>query len=373
MINKYIQTLDKIRKNESSISGYLYEEGKDQKGYSCDLNSGKRFCILIALQYNRRESDEQILEQFMATEIEMHKNAPFQGLHKSLRLNAFLLSEFNKPEYSILFARAKNSNFDTHCGFDSEYIVSAGVTETYEYLKGIENEETEAIYEILGKTPKDCYHSEADIRKWKSRMKEWFPSEYNPNLDEELQLAIDLGEDDILINKIEEWKKTISDWNTSTLNQLAYFSSLIEDNKGKLWANEELLKLKKTDWDRASQLQTNSKIYLELSDINGAWKSITKAHEYLQKNLDWKQYGLGRFIIESTLDIMLVIKDPMSDIPQTAFRFFKEEIKGMENLHHNLLRKIIQAAEQMKDNELEVVFKQKLKIAEDELNRILKK
>jgi len=371
VINKYLEILDKVRKDEISISDYLYKEGKDHEGYSCDVNCDKRYRLLIAIQYDRKKSDEKILKRLMDAEIEMHNNSPFQGLHTSMRLNAFLLSEFNKPEYSLLFVKAKNSNFDTHCGFDSEYLLSAGIKETYQYLKENSNEETEAFYELLGKTSKDCFYSDKDVNEWTSRMKEWFPSEYNPSLVEEIQLAVDLGEDEILLSRIEEWKKTVSEWNASTLNELAYYSGLVQDNNGKIWANEELLKLKTTDWDKASQLQINSSLYLELDNNADAWRSIQKAHELLQSNLEWKQYGLGRFIMENTLDVILAIKDPKSDITEVAYRFFKEQIKGMENLHHDLMRKTIKVAEQLKNKELEEEFKKKLKMAEDELNRML--
>ncbi len=42
----------------------------------------------------------------------------------------------------------------------------------------------------------------------------------------------------------------------------------------------------------------------------------------------------------------------------------------MENLHGSLLKKIVNIAEQMKDVELEIIFKQKLNIAEEDLNQI---
>jgi len=171
MIDKHIKTLNKVRKKEISISDYLYKEGKDHEGYSCDLNCDKRYHLLIALQYDRKESDEEILEQLMKAEIEMHRNASFQGLHTSMRLNAFLLSKFNRPEYSLLFMRAKESNFDTHCGFDSEHLVGAGINETYNYLQTIKhNKIAQGIFELIGSTSADCYYTETEIKECKNNL-----------------------------------------------------------------------------------------------------------------------------------------------------------------------------------------------------------
>lgn len=113
--------------NEVDIKQFAYEEAFDGEGDSYDQNRVKRFQLIIAIQYDRDEHDEALLEELFKQEIRMHEEAPFQGLYPSISLCAHLLAQFRNPSHVWLFTNAKLANFDTFLGFDYQYVVPLGL------------------------------------------------------------------------------------------------------------------------------------------------------------------------------------------------------------------------------------------------------
>lgn len=70
-----------------------------------------------------------MLEQYIALHLD-----PEEGMTDELRLSAFVLSKLGHVEDVPLLWRAKVANFDTYCGLDIQFLVSAGVRETLDYL-----------------------------------------------------------------------------------------------------------------------------------------------------------------------------------------------------------------------------------------------
>ena len=372
MIEKYNQILESLRTGQIDLSDFLYKEGEDEEGHSFDKNSIKRLQLLIALQYNRKSSDEKILIELFKSEIEKHRNTPFQGLYPALKLNAFLISQYSKPKYTKLFLEAKQANFDTHCGFDYQFLVSSGIMETYNFIEQEKLEIKEAFYEYVGKSVKDCYISDNELSEWKNYLNKEYPEELIINgILDEIDLAIDLKEKEILEDKVEEWRNSKNSWTESELNQLNYYKGIVGDISSQIWANEELLKFKSSDWDFASQLQQISKLLIDDNQYVQAWNRIKDSQNYLNKISDWKTVGLGRFIVENAFDVVLGINNKHDKHVQEAFEWASKNIKKMKNWHHNLLDKTIQAAELMGDFKLRDKFSKILKKEREELDRIL--
>ncbi len=175
MKNNYTKILKKIRNNQLGLSDFLYSEIKDKNGNIWDSNFEKRFELLKTLLSDRKKSDETIIKELFLAEIKMHENLSMQGIYPSLKIAGYLLSEYKKPEYSLLFLRAKEANYDTVGDFDYEYIVSAGIKETFEFIKKQPSEISDIFYKYMGRPEDTCYLTEEDLDYWK----ECIEDEYN--------------------------------------------------------------------------------------------------------------------------------------------------------------------------------------------------
>lgn len=372
MIEKYIDILNLLRKNEIKSKEFHYKESVNFEGHTFDENQRKRFQLLIALQYDRTNNDEPLLKELFEQEIIMHKNASFQGLFPSIKLNAFLLSIFKNPENVWLFVQAKIANFDTHCGFDYEYIVSAGIEETFQYVNTSKNELKEKFYEYIGESANLCNITQSDLKEWFSYKHSEYNDKFNPkNIEDEIQLAIDLDEKSTLIEKINQWKKNQENWNKQNLNELYYYEKLIKNIGGQIYANEKLFELITTDWDKAVMLQLLSELYLKSDKPVIAWNKIKESQAYLKRIKGWKDCGLGRFIVESAFDVVLYINDSEDVVVNEAFDWAVIEIQNMENLHLNLIEKTSKASEIMGDLKSRDKFSKILNEKRKKLDEIL--
>jgi hypothetical protein len=373
MIEKYIDILSSLRKNEINSQEFHYKESTNSEGHISDENHKKRFQLLIALQYDRTNNDQPLLKELLEQEIIMHKKASFQGLFPSIKLNAFLLSIFKNPENVWLFVEAKIANFDTHCGFDYEYMVSAGIEETFHYVNTSENILKVKFYEYVGGSVNLCDITKSNLEEWFYHKSLEYNDSYKPdNIEDEIQLAIDLDENDILNEKINQWKKNQENWNEQNLNELYYYDKLIGNINGQIIAKEKLFILNTTDWDKAVILQILSELYLKSDNPFIAWNKIKESQTYLKEIKGWKDCGLGRSVIESAFDFILYANDPKDVIVNEAFDWAIREIQNMENLHLNLLEKTAKASDLMGDlksrNKFSKILTEKRKNLDEILN-----
>lgn len=374
MIEKYIEILRLLRNNEIDISDFQYRAAIDSEGHSYDENHRKRFQLLISLQYDRTKNDQPLLQELLRQEIEMHRKAPFQGLFPSIQLNSFLLSTFRNPENIWLFLDAKRANFDTHCGFDSEYLISGGIKQTFDLVDKSNNESKKDFYEYIGKTIESLEITENDLKTWlTNKSLEFNDKPALENIEDEIQLAIDLDEKDILKKKILEWTESLKTWNDQTLRKLSYYEGLVDNVTGQISANEKLFEIKSSDRDKASSLQTLSQLYLKSNNPVVAWEKIKLAQSYLIRIHDWKEVGLGRFVVENAFDVVLCINDSNNLIVKEAFTWAIKEVHNMKNIHHNLLEKTGKAAELMGDIKSRDKFFGILEVKRAKLDKMLKR
>lgn len=352
MLQKHIQTLNQVRAGSLPLSQFLYSEGKTPEGYNCDKNEKARYQLLLALQYDRRDSDEALLRELFKAEIEMHRKETFQGLFESLQLNAFLLARFRRMEDIPLFIQAKEANFDTFCGFDREYLLAAGDENAFDFAQTADAEVAERFYHLIAETIEEARegYSPAHMKEWWAHRQEYFEDTFAPqSLTEEIDMAIELEEREIMLAKIAEWENTVENWDESALGELKYYKQVSGDLEGQIRASEALLEYKETDWDRTSHLQEIAKLYLKANRPHAAWANLQAAHPHLYRVEGWKDVGLGRFILEATFDIVLQLQAPKDKAANEAYTWGKQHIPEMGNLHLNLLEKAAQAGRMMRD------------------------
>ncbi len=126
--------LDRYRKNTNGWVDAAYKEGHCEERGSYDSNEKFRYSLFLELQYDHHEADHELIRCLFEQEIIARERDTFQGISKSLWLGAFLLAKYKDPSDIALLLRAKNANFDTHCGFDIEFVYWPLGDDTRTYL-----------------------------------------------------------------------------------------------------------------------------------------------------------------------------------------------------------------------------------------------
>ena len=233
MIEKYVALLNDVKNNNVDITEFHYKKAIDAEGYEYDQHGNKRHQLLVGLQFDYQPSDEKLIRQLLLQEITMHRNAPMQGLSSSMQLNAHLLSRYKNKQNVWLFVMAKSANFDTYCGLDYQYLVSAGITATYDYVAKTSSYLKKAFYDIVGISADECHILPEDLETWEGYRQ---AEDRRPpaTIENEIFLAQELGELAIFREKFFQWKASIVSWTEGNRNLLDYFEQYLQHMEGKI-------------------------------------------------------------------------------------------------------------------------------------------
>jgi hypothetical protein len=342
-----------VRTNPVLQELYTYSEATNPEGHQYDGHALDRYRLLVALQFGFQAGDRGLIKFLFEQEIVAHEKAPFQGLGEPLQLGAYLLATFREVENVWLFVQAKLANFDTYCGFDGEFIVSAGILPTYAYVERSSHELKSRFWEKMGATPQACYIEEEDLQSWWETVNQSFPRSLDQfSLEDEINLAIDLRETEVLKEKLIQWKQQQTEWTEDSLSKLACYEKSTGHVEGEIHARERIAALKTDPWAIASELEELSSLYLQANLPDRAWATVQKGQSFLSQIEDWKLYGLGRSYMETTINIILHINNCQDAISQQAFQWVSQRIIQMKNLHLNLIRKMADASKLMNNEVL---------------------
>ncbi|MCP3776694.1 hypothetical protein NLX71_25990, partial [Paenibacillus sp. MZ04-78.2] len=180
------QNIDKIRSSRDLWKEFEYQDP--------DVNYFKRYAAAVAIQYDWKPEDYDLIKLLMENEVESRIHDPYGGCGDSLTLISYLLAKFRRPENVWLFEKAKCANFDTYCAYFNECIFSAGVELTCKYLEGFELTESNT-YLFEHKDQLNSLFSEQDIGDYFHRMTLRFPDSMEKEKTESLLIkAIDFDD-----------------------------------------------------------------------------------------------------------------------------------------------------------------------------------
>ena len=174
-LDEYLQRLSAIRNGQAGLDSYLFAVQTQADGGQFDAHEAQRYRLLLALQCDRAPGDEAMLVQLLQAEIARHRMEAFQGLYPALELACVLLASYQKIESLPLFINAKRANFDTFCGLDAQYLVSAGIAQSYAAADLLDEDLREAFHDYLGASPEQCKISEQDLEKWRGCQARAYP------------------------------------------------------------------------------------------------------------------------------------------------------------------------------------------------------
>lgn len=290
--------LETLRTDRNSWENVAFAPSHTEERGTFDRNSRARFQVLLAIQYDRQDSDLGLIRYLFTNEIIAAENDSFQGFGRALTLAACLLARFRNPSDLELFARAKVANFDTYCGFPLEFMLIVGGEQTACYLEQI-RPELRAKLDDFDFTMRD------GLKEWWRTISDEYPDtvEKEPLLTlYERALAF---EDTALARQyLEQWRLQEPDsdakWRT-----LKYNYEQLGDWKRSAEIATIILDRSKTLWDKASALQD---LINSLRQSGAFSQSLGKSRQLDMTFTafdDWIGAGLGRMAIHEVFELSL--------------------------------------------------------------------
>ena len=370
MLEKYQQILETVRKNPKELQQFAYQPKRNLGGVVRDVNALKRYQLLIAIQHDLMKGDDNLLVFLFRQEVDMHTELPQVGLQPSLKLNAYLLSIFGDLKNLPLFIAAKTANFDTHCGFDREFLVCLSLQSTYKQIKKLSKGWQDKFFEFFDTNRINTNFSQKQWGDWRViKDKEYLLGLRNKTLEREIYFAEQLQETEIHAQKITEWISQQTQWTAENLITLAAYEKSRGNVQGQIDAIEKGITFKATDWDKAVEFYMLSELCLSIKSPDAAWQKIKEGAVFLESVHDWAQVNLGRFFVEHSLDIILQKNDVKDAVSQEAYAWMMDKVDKIKNPHLNLLEKIVKVAQLWNNTTLQARYETIFEEEKEELRQ----
>jgi hypothetical protein len=293
-----------------------------------DADAVRRARVLWALQFDRRPEDLALVRWLAEQE------AQTGDLTEEVKLAGFLLAEFRQPEDVWLQWRIKRANFDTWCGYDSEYLFAAGVRVTAALVGASDHPDRD---EVLARTP----DSEEDLADWRDGKRSWFPAD---PADEEIVTWMDRAD---LIGDAALVRELLDSWaagrprDRDTLDMLSYRLTELGAFAEAATATRERLAFALGAWDRAVGLKNLAELERLSGDHPAAWAALRDCGVALRDVSGWTGVGLGRSYVEQ---LFLLAGAAGTDVARPAFTEADRHARTISDLPPVVLEAAIGAA-----------------------------
>lgn len=314
---KYKTELDSIRQDPKRLVNYRFDK---------DAISSKHFERLrlnIAIYNDLKQTDYEIVKYLFAEEKEWRKYGK-DGEVDNLYFSAFILTLFNSPEIIWLFFEVKNIDFDSGIGFDGEYLVSAGIKETYNYLKTVDNPFKNELLKYIGETDESCKYSQADIDDWKENKKSYFRN-YKYPIQDELYFLYSTNERELFLTKLPEWIKQERAWTYEELGLYRTYAKYADDRV--LEIESFKLTIEKNDKEFLNEIYNRqlAALYVETGESD-------KAFEILERVIKGTDNGnIVRDCVEQLCRIISKTKSSSDEITKKSYNLVIIQQKRYQN------------------------------------------
>lgn len=269
-----------------------------------DANEQTRLKVILELQYDLKDSDIELLRFLFSQEIAAREYDSFQGFGEALSLGAYLLARFRDPVDIPLFVRAKFANFDTFCGFSSEYIFFALREQTEPYL---EANFPEALQQIKDNGRSLTVPENLD-QWWQALARAYPASEEQESLLSLYERSLMLDEPEKALHYLETWIAQEPE-SESKLQKMRYAYRQLGKFEQAAAATRSLLDQKETLWDQTSLSDDLVELYCQAGLFNEAL-TMARQLDILISSFDkWIGYGLGRKAIHNVFKLALAHPD----------------------------------------------------------------
>jgi len=233
-INEYINELNEVRKNPALLSNYEFENRHS--------NHYNRLKLNIAMFNDFRYSDYLIAKFLFEQESNWRKSDDYYetGYFDNLYFSAFLVSKYKQPEIIVNFWNTKMIDMDTGTGFDGEFLVSIGISETYKYLRNSERPNKDDILAYIGISENECQYTETRLNQWRDFKIEYF-KDYILPIEDPLWLLYSVRENEILKDIFEDWINSTEEWDDSRRIKYWTISNHLQDIENEIKSIRKIL------------------------------------------------------------------------------------------------------------------------------------
>ncbi|GAB1532286.1 MULTISPECIES: hypothetical protein [Brevibacillus] len=370
-IHQIPEQLPLIKHSKDLWGSFAYSKCKDAYGY--DKNGLKRYALIVQLQYDQTvtEADKELLYYLMSQEIEMHKFHPYQGLHESMDIVAYLLAKYKDVTHIPLFEQAKLSNFDTYYGFDTEYIISAGIEEAITYIQENDLYRISSFFQNKKEELATMYSAEHMERWFQSKARNYPANPEDESLITLMDRACDFGnmaEARKLLERLEE--QLGSDKKNYSL--LYHQAKQLEEYDKALHYLTLDLPEQEDSFDKVFLWLKIAEIHLLKQDWVQAFASVKQCEPELKLFSSWRSTGLGRSLSETLLDICWKAKDSNEVLAREAYHWANQMLKATNNYSKNVLRKAHQCAKVLQLKQDKRLYSKKVAIEARRINRMVR-
>jgi len=317
VIEKYKNELDLVRQNPKLLDNYRFD--KD----AMNSKHFERLRLNIAIYNDLKPTDYEIVKCLFAEEKEWRKYGK-SGEVDNLYFCAFILTHFHLPEIVWLFLETKNIDFDSGIGFDGEYLVSAGIKETYQYLKTADNPRKTELGKYIGEGEESCIYSQTDIDEWKEEKKSYFRN-YKLPIRDELYFLYSTNERELFLKKLPEWINQERSWTHDELGLYRTYAKYADDKASEIEAFK--LTLKKNDKDFLTEIYNRhlAELYVDTGENN-------KALEILESVIKGTDNGnIVRDCIEQLCRIIINTNSSSDEIAKKSYQIIKVQHEKYRN------------------------------------------
>ena len=261
------------------------------------------------------------------------------------------MSRFKRGNDFWRFADAKLANFDTVCGYDTQFLLSAGLKAALAIFSHGETAKKEDIREYLFDENGDCWFTKEDLSEWESHLTIAFPG----NMEDEdnrvwIDRAIQFQCPDEGLAFLDQLEKEGSG---ESLSYLKYVRRALGDVEGAITCQLRILNEASDLWEQLSATQSLADLYVENEQPTEAWNVIEQTEADLDQIDGWHRVGLGRALVKTAFDIANASFHPNA---RKAFNWACHRGAMLERTTMQILRAAIQAAERFGDEERKQVF-----------------
>lgn len=307
-----MELLQTLRVDPTSWQSVAFVASESAERGTYDSHECTRFRVLLALQYDRRESDVELVRFLFTNEIVAAENDSSHGSASALQLAAFLLARFHEPADTLLFARAKVANFDTACGFPTEFICLANGEKTGDYLRRHSSELWDRLQSF------DVSYSQDELQEWWQSICDEYPaSEDEEHLLALYERALVFDEKTLAEQYLAAWAEGEPD-SDAKQTQLKYEYVRLGEFKSAAQIASRIAEKTMSLWDRASALTDLIKLNRQAGEFTQSFNSVFELDSTLAAFDDWIGVGLGRMTIHEVFE--LAICHPVQDDARMAFK-----------------------------------------------------